>query len=553
MLKELSIKNFAIIDNLRIEFDRGFNVLTGETGAGKSIIVDAIGLALGERAQSNLIKDGKKEAVVETYFEVTDNPLLERLGIDSEEGVIVRRIITTSGKNRAYVNSSMVNIQSLFEMGETLVDIHSQHEHQSMLSREKQMQLLDSFGKIEGNIREYRDMLKKYNSLLEEKERLTENIKQRDQRIDFLQFQINEIESAHLEHDEKESLLKEQRILSNLTTIKELSEDAYSLIHAVEGSIRDQTAKAISLLSHLARLDERASEIVNVANQAHSLINELSLLLREYKEQIEFSPERLDEVVNRVELIKRLERKYGEGIDTIMRYKEDSEKELTLLLQAGEKLDSFEEDIMSLEKVLAERASYISDKRKTTALKLEDDVNNLLKELSFEKARFKVELKQGRNENGSYRFLANGIDAVKFLFSANPGEQLKLLQHVASGGELSRIMLALKTAFANDDDIPILVFDEVDAGIGGKTAEVVAQKLNKLSNNHQVLCITHLPQIASKADNHLRVFKKVSEEKVKIVVEKLTDSEREREIAKMLSGNVTDISLKHAREMLNKK
>ncbi len=352
MLKELYIKNFAIIDDLRIEFEGGFNVLTGETGAGKSIIVDALGLILGGRAHTNLIKTDRDEAALEAFFDFEDRSMTERLGIETDDGIIIKRIVTTSGKNRAYINNSMVNLQSLLTLGNSLVDIHSQHEHQSLLSKEKQMAMCDSFGDMVEELKDYSKKLNRYKSLSDEKKRLLEKAKERDHRIDLLRFQTSEIESASLSQNEMGTLLREQKILSNLTTLRELSEDSYSQLHSMEGSASDRFAAVAASLSQLSVIDSEASEISKIAENIQSLIKELTLLLREYKDNIELSPERLDEVENRIELIKKLERKYGEGYEAIQKYKRDASIELDSLINAEENLNSIQEEIVKLEREL---------------------------------------------------------------------------------------------------------------------------------------------------------------------------------------------------------
>ncbi|MBF0343830.1 MAG: DNA repair protein RecN [Nitrospirae bacterium] len=552
MLKELSIKNFAIIKSTRFELGAGLSVLTGETGAGKSIIVDALGLVLGQRGQTHFIKTGAKEASVEAVFDVKENPVALRLGIPMDNGLIVRRHLSTAGKNRVYVNEVSVSIQTLAELGSYLVDVHSQHEHQSLLLRERQLAIVDSFGKIEEDVKIYAETLKTYNELKETRSSLNTNIKERNQRIDLLRFQYKEIETAALREGEKEELIQEQRIMSNLNIIKELSEDSYMLTHTKEDSIVDQVQRLCEYLTQLAGYDQNTSEMLKMAAEMQSYVSELSLMLRRYKDEVDYSPERLEEVEERIDLIKKLEKKYGEGIHNINRYKQEAQVELDALLKVDERLDALDAEIDSLKLKLTHQALEISKKRAETACRLQEDINSALRELSFAKASFEIRQTVNRAPDESLRFMGNGVDLVEFLFCANPGEPLKPLHKVASGGELSRIMLALKACFAEVDDIPVLVFDEVDAGIGGEAAEAVGDKLKTISLRHQVLCITHLPQIACRADRHIRVSKKVVGEGVQIKVEKLSEDERQKELARMLSGDVTDISVKHARQLLQK-
>ncbi|MBF0488477.1 MAG: DNA repair protein RecN [Nitrospirae bacterium] len=552
MLRELFIKKFAVIDELRVELHEGLNVLTGETGAGKSIVVDALGLILGQRGQSNFIKTGAKETTVEAIFDAPGNTTAKDLGIDLSDELIIRRIVSSTGKNRSFVNDSSVGIATLAEIGATLVDIHSQHENQSLMSKAKQMRLLDSFGKIEGTVKGYSTTLGKYRALSDEKTRLADNIKDRDKRIEMLRFQIDEIEAADLDVKEAESLTKERTVLANLTTLKELSESAYEVLHKRDGAMEDQSAVVVDSLERLAKIDESAAEILTMAKEMQSYVKELSVMLRRYKDNIDFVPERLDTIETRLETIRKLERKYGDTVQGILDYRDSAAVQLDELTAINEKLDTIEEEIASAKKHLEAAAQQISNQRAETARRLEAEIAATLKDLALPKARFEICLTLNRNEDGSVVFFGDGADSVEFLFTANPGEPLRPLQKIASGGELSRVMLALKSAFAEYDDIPVLVFDEVDAGIGGETAERVADKLKELSKRRQVLCVTHLPQIASRADSHIRIRKHIAEDAVAITVDALYGQDRQVELARMLSGSITEISLEHARQLLKK-
>jgi DNA repair protein RecN (Recombination protein N) len=536
-----------------IELSEGLNVLTGETGAGKSIIVDALGLVLGQRAQQDMIKQGCLTASVSAYFETSqENPVTQRLSIDTSEGIFLRRTLSQNGKNRSYINDSLVNTQTLAEIGSALVDIHSQHENQSLLSTDTQLKLLDTFGHTSDVLTSYTKLLTQYNSIQDQIAALSENLRQRNQRIDILKYQIEEISSASLQINEMEQLLEQQKILSNLSTIKQLSEDSYSLLYTDNNSINETLSKVVNNLKKLLEIDSGTLEMSELGNQALSLINELHLSLRGYKETIELSPERLEEVEERLDLIKKLQKKYGSNTLAVIEYMNNAGSELQELINAEDTLLGLADRLIKSKEQLANAALKLSKKRKDTAVILSIHIQEILKELSFEKAGFNISLTQNCDEQGNYRFQRSGIDNIEYLFSANPGVPMRPIQKTASGGELSRVMLGLKTIFAEFDKIPVLIFDEVDAGIGGETAEVVGQKLKDISRNHQVLCITHLPQIAAKADNHLKVIKDVSGDMVKITVKTLLNEHRQREIARMLSGSETDISLEHARQLINK-
>lgn len=545
MLKELRIKNLAIIDDLTIRFETGLNVLTGETGAGKSIIVDALGLALGERAQTDMIKTGETDASVEALFEVSGHPLLEQMGIISEDGIILRRSISSAGKSRAYINDTIVNIQSLSEIGRSLVDMHGQHEHQSLLPADNQRTLLDFYGKLQDKKAEVELMFHEVQSLKKELSELRTNARERAHRIDLLSFQISEIATASLKPGEKETLENERSILSNLSRLNELTETAYAMLYDSEGACIEKLSSVISKLKEMSSIDSSISETLALLESAMPLLEDGSISLRGHKEKYDLDPNRLENIEERLETIKKLEKKYGENIGSVLGYRDEAEKELASLGQADEKAGAVENQLKEKEEKLLKAATQLSEKRKKTADEISRAVEKILKELAFEKAGFRAETKPAP-------LSSSGIDNVEFLFSANPGEALKPLSRVASGGELSRIMLALKNILADVDKIPVLIFDEVDAGIGGRTAESVSVKLKKLAKAHQVICITHLPQIASAADFHIMTEKFQKKDNTFIKIKALSEDERKAEIARMLSGKITDVSLRHAGELLER-
>jgi DNA repair protein RecN (Recombination protein N) len=542
MLKELRIKNLAVIDDLTVRFERGFNVLTGETGAGKSIIVDALGLALGSRAQSDLVRSGEKETIVQAYFEVEGNNISD-LGIDISDSLILRRSVSTGGKSRAYINDTMVSLQSLVEVGKSLIDIHGQHEHQSLLSMDKQRFLLDSYGKLHGDRGMVGSLYGEVQTLKKEKDDLQQRVKERAHRFDLLRFQMNEIDAACLRPGEKETLTEEKMILLNLSRLKELTELAYSMLYGSEGSCTERLSSVIAKVREMSSLDQNASDTLNLLESALPFIEDSAISLRNFKDRYDLEPHRLSEVEERLEFIKKLERKYGEGIETILGYRDEAEKELKALELTDERLDSLEAELKEKGERLTKTAFSLSGKRKKVAQRIEELVRNELRDLAFRNAEFRIDMRQEPTSS-------TGIDRVEFLFSANPGEPPKPLAKVASGGELSRVMLALKSILAGVDNIPILIFDEVDAGIGGRTAESVGKKLKAISRKHQVLCTTHLPQIASLGDFHLKIDKRQKGERVHVEAKDLTGEERLDEIARMLSGKITEVSLKHAQELL---
>lgn len=543
MLRELRIKNFTIIDDLSIRFEEGLTVLTGETGAGKSIVVDALGLALGERAQTEMIKSGKDEATVEAFFEAPENQMLGQMGLDSDNGIVIRRNISSSGKSRAYINDTMVNLQSLSDIGKSLVDMHSQHEHQSLLSADNQMALLDLYGKLQNEKSEVKELFSSVQALQKELAALTTNIKERAARIDLLNFQINEINAAGLKLGEKESLEEERKILANLAKLNELTDSAYKLLYESEGSCVEKLSSVVSKLKEMSLIDSAINETFNLLDSAMPLVEDSALSLRGFKEKYDIDPKRLDSIEERLEDISKLGKKYGGSITAVLKYEEDAEKELATLGSSDEKVGITEKELKEKEAVLLRAAAELSSKRKKVAEEVSKAVVKILKELALEKAEFKAEVK-------SAPLSADGFDAIEFMFSANPGEPVKSLSKVASGGELSRVMLAIKSILADVDKIPVLIFDEIDAGIGGRTAESVGLKLKNLGKTHQVICITHLPQIASAANLHLMTEKLQKKDSVSVKIKELSKDERKTEIARMLSGKITEVSLKHAGELL---
>ncbi|MBS1112814.1 MAG: recN [Nitrospirae bacterium] len=543
MLKELRIKNLAVIDDLKVRFEEGFNVLTGETGAGKSIIVDSLGLALGSKVQPDFIRSGEKEAVVQAYFEAEGMKSLPDIGVDMTDGFILRRSIFASGKSRAYVNDTMVSTQSLAEIGRALVDIHGQHEHQSLLSVDKHGLFLDFFGRLQEEQRRAERLYREVEISKREVAGLRQKMQERAHRLDLLKFQIQEIDSAALKVGEHENLSGQKTILSNLGRLKELAESAYELIYGADDSCIAKLSSVISKLRDMSAIDHQASEVLGMLESVLPLLDDAAVSLREYKGRYDFEPGSLDEIEERLALIRKLEKKYGEGIETIIRYRDNAEAEMKDLEIVDEQIHDLENELILKEAMLSEAAAALSEKRKAAAQRMEKLVLKELQELAFNDAEFLVDI---RREALSSR----GIDRIEFMFSANAGEPPKPLVKIVSGGELSRVMLALKTICADFDSTPVLIFDEIDSGIGGRTAEIVGRKLKNLADKHQVLCTTHLPQLASKGSVHLKIEKRQRNERVYVEVKELAGSERLKEIARMLSGNVTDISLRHAKELL---
>ncbi len=554
MLKELRIKNLTIIDDLSIAFEEGLNVLTGETGAGKSIIVDAIGLLLGDKAAPDMLKTGEKEAFVEAYFDNTEHRLLKNLSINCEDGILLRRNIYSQGKSRAYINDISVSIQTLASVGRSLIVIHGQHEHQSLLRKENHLSFIDAFGGLGENVKSMKSLYDKVLVLKKESAELKGKIHYKNQRAEFLKYQINEINSLNLISGEKEALEEELTILLNLARLRELSETAYNLLYKSEGSCIEMLTSVISKIKEISNIDRNAAELLQMLETAHPLISDSALFLRKFREKYEADPARMDTINERLETIRRLEKKHKGSVEDIINYSKSAEQELRLLESLDEQTETLEKELMINEELLSKKAGELSDMRRLVAKELEERVKAELRQIGFSHADFNAAI------NKKAVLAENGFDDIEILFSANPGEPSKPLTRVASGGELSRIMLALKCSeiaknpfnvtYESELSPKTLIFDEVDAGIGGITAQNVGGRLKAVSADYQVLCITHLPQIAVLAKNHLAVEKSLSGATVKVMIETLSGQRRQEEIARMLSGKITDRSLKHAQELL---
>jgi len=561
MLRVLHIKNFSIIDDANIEFGEGFNVLTGETGAGKSIVIGALCLALGERAASEVIRSGEKEAVVAAYFDISPELLspsttqfLKDFGINIDEGLILKRIVSAQGKSRAFVNGSMVNVQTLSDISKNIIDVHGQYEHQSLLSADNQLDLLDAYG---GLLYERQEVKNAYDLLVSVRQQISELIqreKDRSRRIDMLRFQIDEINAADLNPAEEGKLAEEIKILGNASRLAELANAAYDSLYSSDSACFISLSRILNSMKEISHIDPGANEALKSIESAMPLLEDTAYFLRDYRDRLDFDPGRLEEVQERIEIIKGLKRKYGNSVQEIIDYRDRAAIELEELHHSEEKLEGLRNDLEKLRSSFSEKAQKLSKKRKSTAKKIESEVVSQLSELSMPDTRFSILIKQDTGEDTTDGFKATqkGIDSIEFLISPNVGEALKPLSRIASGGELSRMMLALKSIIAKGDKIPVLIFDEIDSGIGGRTAETVGQKLKNLSSSHQIICITHLPQIASYADRHLKIEKKIKKDRTIVEIGKVEKDERTAEIARMLSGETSEVSLKHAKEILKK-
>ncbi len=562
MLLELWIKDFALVDEARLEFSEGFNVLTGETGAGKSIIIDAVQLVLGGRASVEYIRSGADRALVEAVFTVESESLKEYLasnGLDSDEGlVILTREIHSLGRSIGRVNNRTVTASVLKDIGNFLIDIHGQNEQYSVMDMERHRELLDIYGgeEITNLLLQYQDMFASWRKLVSELEGLLGSERDRARKIDLLAFQVDEIDSAALVVGEDEELLKKRQILANAEKLKQSTEAAYEIL--MEGQNRgypvlDALREAAANLSEAQKWDDELKSISEELHEVLYRLEDAGLGIRRYLESFEVDYESLSFVEERLELIKMLKRKYGANIEEILVYAAKSREELEKLQDAEGYLTRLENELQEKTREIEALSDKMREKRIEVGLDLAKKIEKELEVLAMPKAEFKIEVRDlpnGSKTSSGIILNSTGRDRVEFLFSANPGEPPKPLGKVASGGELSRILLAIKTILAEKDRIDTIIFDEIDSGIGGNTARTVGRKIAGIAASKQVLCVTHLAQIAALSSRHLHIEKQLTDERNVTRVFALTEEEKIRELARMLSGDTEEISLQHAKELL---
>ncbi|GIP37592.1 DNA repair protein RecN [Paenibacillus sp. J31TS4] len=565
MLLELSIRHLAVVEQVRLTFHNGFHVLTGETGAGKSIIIDALSLIAGGRGSAELVRYGCDKAEIEAMFEMEPGhpvwQVLEKVGItaSADEHLIIRREISAQGKSVSRINGQLVNLATLKETGEWLVNIHGQHEHQSLMKAERHIEWLDLFGGrplAEAKAR-YAESYAAYRKLKRQAEEMLETARQALQMQDLYRFQAEEIAAAGLKAGEEEWLMEEKRKLGNAEKLFDNINEAYETLYG-GGQGLEAIGRMTQRLQEVAAYDSKMLEpLLEQLQTAFYQLEDVSFQLRDYREGIEFNPSRLDEIENRLDLISSLRRKYGATTTEILAYLDKIQKELALIENKDEELRKLQEQAERELTVLQGHALKLSALRRDAAGRLGEAIERELKDLHMERTRFAVQIERTKDPEGpeiegqAVRLLPGGIDQVEFLISANPGEPLRPLSKIASGGEMSRIMLAMKAIFAKVDRIPVLVFDEVDTGVSGRAAQAIAEKLSALSQDCQVFSITHLPQVACMADAHFLIKKEVEGERTFTRVEDLTEEGRIQELARMLGGvEVTSTTRHHAQEMI---
>ena len=549
MLTELHIRNFALIDDLRFEIGPGLSVLTGETGAGKSIIVDAMAAALGERTGSEVVRTGAEKCVVEAVFEVADNPQAAEAATDSgcepEDGLLIlSREIARGGRSQCRVNGRPVAASVLREITARLIDLHGQHEHQSLLSVPLHVEILDAWcgGEIADLRGRARSVYEELAAVTAERDRLQTDERERARLLDLYKFQSDEMNAANLQPGEEEELANERNRLANAERLRAGASEICESLGA-EGAAVDMLSRAAASAEKMAQIDPSVAPIAEAVNSALYSAQEAVLAVRDYQDAIDADPSRLEHIEDRLDLIRTLKRKYGDTIEDVLRYGADLAGKIDDLARSEERSQELDSRIDGLREELKAVSDGLTARRNSAAPEFEKAIERELADLAMEKTRFEVSIQPA--EAGP-----TGADAVEFLISPNPGEPTKPLSKIASGGEMSRIMLALKSA-TRRAEVPVLVFDEIDTGIGGMTAQVLGEKLASLASGCQVLCVTHLPQVASKATAHIAVEKLVTDGRTRVRVKTLDGEERVRELARMLGGDEgSQAAALHAREML---
>ena len=548
-LSSLRIRNLALVEELNWQLGRGFTAITGETGSGKSIIVGALNLVLGERAEKTLIRTGAESCTVEASFEVGDasvlNARLEQQGVDPcQEGqLIVRRVFSTTGHNRQFINGSATTLAALKDLGDALVDLHGPHDHQSLLSTERQLALLDSFAGAEDLAASCAEQYRRLQQLIASRDELTTNEAALERETSLLRHQVNEVEAAQLREDEEAELLARYTVVTNSRRLLEISNQILSRLAESENAALVRLSEAGKLLRELERLDPAVARFSESHLRAVTELDDLATSLRAYAQDVEVEPGDLAQVEERVTLLETLKRKYGGSIPEVLAFTQNAAERLRKIESRAEEVARLDREIESLRDALGQTARYLRQKRKAAAPKLAGSVTFHLRDLGFSKSEFMIALRPMEKVGG------HGIESAEFLFAPNAGEPAKPLKAIASSGEISRVMLAVKSSLAVQDTIAVLVFDEIDANVGGEIAHAVGTKMQALAERHQVLCISHLPQVAALADTQFVVTKEFASGRTVSQLRKVEGKARVEEIARMLGGQ-TESAVAHARTLL---
>ena len=562
MLSRLIISDFAIISHLEIDFKTGLNILSGETGAGKSIIINAVNLILGARASSDLVRSGASEARVEALFQQPENNHLAKFLSDNsipfDGEILIKRTISKEGRNKITVNNSITNLQTLSAIGMMIISISGQHEHQILLKPDNHLLLLDDLGDLIDTRYSLTGLFNEYESNKSKIKQLETEINNRQEKKELSLFQIREIDNAAIKENEDNDLEEERKRLKNAEQIKDIMTGSYYRIYEKEDSILSETSSCLKEIRSGSSYDTRLSSLAESLESIKAELEDVSFQLGDLKDDIVMDPARLDQVEERLQLINRLKRKYGPELDDILEFRDKLSRQVNDTDKLEKELGEYREKLGILSEKLMKEASQLSKERKKISSEMKISVESELNQLEMSGTRFEVKfyndaLSEEKNASGLLnRIGPEGYDRIEFMISPNVGEDLKPLSKIASGGELSRIMLALKTILARKTSVETIIFDEVDAGIAGATAEKVGEKIQELSQYHQILCITHLPQIASKGMNHYLVKKSINDGRTQTIISELNSDERINEIARLMGGRVvSDQAIAHAKEMLS--
>jgi DNA repair protein RecN (Recombination protein N) len=549
VLTTLRIKNLALVTDLTLELQPGCNVITGETGAGKSIIIGALNLVLGERADRSLIRSGEDSCSVEAVFDVKKlrvrlKNFLEENGIEEceENQLVLKRTFSSSGTNRQFINGSPTTLNILAAIGEWLVDMHGPHDHQSLLNPAKQLLILDAFGKLESEREAFGELVRRRAILENEKSSLIVDEKTYAQQLDLLRFQVQEISTARLQPDEEKSVEEEFNRASNAAKLLQLSQTALDALSENENSLLTQAGAIGRTLAELQRVDSGAANLVELHSQATNSLRELQMELSRYAEKVDVDPAWLVELEERLDLIHSLKRKYGSTIADVIAFGDEAKQKLQSLELRDAELARINSELQKMDAEISKAGQKLSAARKKIIPQLSKAVSKQLEDLGFRQSKFDVAISVAE-------ISSNGLDAIEFQFAPNPGEPAKPLRAIASSGEMARVMLALKTVLAAEDEIPVLIFDEVDANVGGETANAVGEKMKQIAAKRQVFCITHLPQVAALADAHYVVTKEIKNGRTISEINLLDKKSRVTELSRMLGGQ-SDAARKHAEALL---
>lgn len=565
MLSELNIKNFAIIDDLTISFHEGLNILSGETGAGKSIIINALNLILGGRPSASLIRNGAAEAEIQALFHVPEGSkpieILSGNDIAIDDGIMIRRIISSAGKNRIYINGRLAPVQILSEISEHLASISGQHAHQLLMKEEEHIEILDTFGGLVEERDRYKQEFDEFIPMTEELERIKKLNHTRNQQNELLLFQKNEIENTSLKPGEDDELSKERQRLKNSVVLQQTAYECINGLYSGQTSAYSSLMEIRRLLDRSSKADEELKAFIDKTDEIIYRVEDFSSELQSYQNKLETNPERLEEIEGRLDLITKLKRKYGGSIESTLAHLTEISNELEILDDIDARIIRLEKDIATKHSKLSKLAENLSEKRKKTASKLDKAVENELASLYMKGTTFCTRMTDISTSpfpsnlclDTNIKLNQHGMDKIVFMIAPNKGENLKSLSMTASGGELSRVVLAIKSAMTSDGQVETVVFDEVDTGIGGATAEAVGEKIAAISSGRQVICITHLAQIAKFGHHHFSIEKQIIDGRTTTLIKELSIDERVDEIARMIGGQtITEATINHARELLSK-